>query len=230
LKNLPIIALVCGIGFGGQNQLVQVSGTVSVARKTKSKAAAANSAAVIWLKPVGTKAAVQPKHFEIRQEHKRFDPRVLVLPVGSAVAFPNFDPFLHNVFSMFDGKRFDLGLYESGASHRVTFDRAGMCYIFCNIHPEMSAIVIVIDTPYYATAGASGEFTIAGVPCGRYQLHVWHERAQPEMAGEFPREIRIAAPAAAIAPIRLVDSGQLIVPHKNKYGKDYDAPAGGIYK
>ena len=76
-----------------------------------------------------------------------FTPHILVVPVGSVVRFPNADPFFHNVFSLFDGKRFDLGLYEAGSTKEVTFSREGLSYIFCNIHPEMSAVVISLSTP-----------------------------------------------------------------------------------
>ena len=81
-----------------------------------------------------------------------FTPHLLVVPVGATVAFPNADPFFHNVFSLFDGKRFDLGLYEAGSSRNVHFERKGISYIFCNIHPQMAAIVIALTTPLWATA------------------------------------------------------------------------------
>ena len=162
--------------------------------------------------------------FKIVQQHKRFDPHVLAVPAGSVVDFPNLDPFFHNVFSMFDGKRFDLGLYEAGASHSVTFDRPGVVYIFCNIHPEMSAVVVVTDTPYYAISDKAGKFSIANVPPGRYLLTVWHERGKPEVASDFPRQVTITQENASLPPIRLIDSGQLVAPHKNKYGHDYDTP------
>ncbi|HVH86206.1 MAG TPA: hypothetical protein VM912_05740, partial [Terriglobales bacterium] len=96
-----------------------------------------------------------PVHAALVQKNKSFSPHLLVVPPGSLVDFPNRDPFFHNVFSLFEGKRFDLGLYESGASRSVRFDRTGVSYIFCNIHPQMNAIVISLDTPYYAIVGLS---------------------------------------------------------------------------
>jgi len=216
-------------------QPIPVRGTVTIAH-AKLKGPADSSGTVVWLKPAEEGVRYQPPsprpRFKIVQQNKRFDPRVLAVPMGSMVDFPNFDPFFHNVFSLFDGKRFDLGLYEAGASHAVNFDRAGLCYIFCNIHPEMSAVVIVVDTPYFAVSARSGEFTIAQVPAGRYYLHVWSERAKPVTPAEFPRAIGISAESATVAAIRLIDSGQLIAPHKNKYGRDYDAfgPPSPVYK
>jgi len=146
------------------------------------------------------------------------------VPVGSVVEFPNLDPFFHNVFSMFDGKRFDLGLYEAGTSRSVPFATPGVCYIFCNIHPEMSAVVVVVDTPYFAVTNRAGEFTVPNVPPGRYVLSVWHERHKPERPKEFPRDLTIGSASTSVGVIRLIESNEVIASHKNKYGNDYNPP------
>src|ERR1051325_2015932 len=132
---------------------------------------------VIWLSPID--AHVPPKPFpggplKLTQHNKSFQPHLLVVPVGAVVQFPNRDPFFHNVFSLFEGKRFDLGLYEAGTTREVHFTKPGVSYIFCNIHPEMSAVVISIPTPYYAISDAQGEIIIPNVNIGRYTLHFWH--------------------------------------------------------
>ena len=213
-----------------------MSGSVSVvaAKGVRASGPALNANAVVWLKPVaGGRAAAVPKgeRFKILQQRKRFEPHVLAVPVGSVVDFPNLDPFFHNVFSLFDGKRFDLGLYEAGSTHAVTFDRAGVSYIFCNIHPEMSAIVVSVDTPYFAVTGRNGEFNIPNVPAGRYLLNVWHERGKPDARDVFPRTVEIPAGGVSLPAIRLIDSGQVTIPHNNKYGREYDPPpATGVYK
>jgi plastocyanin len=181
-----------------------------------------HSGAVVWLEPLDSKAVVKPGNFKMVQKDKRFDPHVLVVPLGSTVAFPNLDPFFHNVFSLFDGRRFDLGLYEAGSSRSVNFPRAGVCFIFCNIHPEMSAVVVVVDSPYYAVTGPKGTFSIDGVPAGRYRLTVWHQRGKPANAAEIPPEIQIGGTGLRLPTIHLAESGPLLAPHKNKYGKDYD--------
>ena len=225
---VSILVFVTGV------QAQSVTGVVSVVRRGAAKSAdkTDNADAVIWLKPVGEtgrnplrdeNSPARPR-FKIVQQHKRFEPHVLAVPAGAVVDFPNLDPFFHNVFSMFDGKRFDLGLYEAGASHSATFDRPGVCYIFCNIHPEMSAVVVATDSPYYAVSNKSGKFSIANVPPGRYLVTVWHERGKLEGTGDFARQVTITQENAALPPIRLIDSGQLLAPHKNKYGRDYDTP------
>jgi plastocyanin len=210
----------------GQPPNIAVTGVVSVERPGRAQTSDASNA-VVWMKAASPAVTPLPSAgtFAIRQQRKQFDPRVLAVPAGSTVNFPNLDPFFHNVFSLFNGKSFDLGLYEAGASHSARFDRVGVSYIFCNIHPEMSAVVVVVDAPYYSVTSRHGEFTIPNVPAGRYLLSVWHERGKPETAADLPREVTIGPQSSALARIRLMDAGQVLAPHKNKYGVDYDSPA-----
>ncbi len=165
------------------------------------------------------------------QKNKSFEPHLLVVPAGSMVEFPNHDPFFHNVFSLFEGKRFDLGLYEAGTTRMVRFDRPGISYIFCNIHPEMSAVIITMATPLYAIAGADGQVSIANVPPGRYVLHIWSE-GMPENEKPATREITIAENATSLGVIRVPEANGQSMAHKNKYGREYDAPTpdSSIYK
>ena len=137
------------------------------------------------------------------------------------VEFPNRDPFFHNVFSLFDGKRFDLGLYEAGSTRRVHFDRPGISYIFCNIHAQMSGVVIALDTPYYAISQRSGAFTIPAVPPGNYELQVWYEGSTPDVLKALARKITIPEGGVSLAAIHVLENTSLL-PHKNKYGQEYD--------
>lgn len=208
-----------------QNTGMTVTGNVTLVNAAPS---ADKSDTVVWLSPTADNPQERSggtRRFRILQQGKRFQPHLQVVPVGSTVDFPNLDPILHNVFSLFDGKRFDLGLYESGASRGVNFTRTGVCYVFCNIHPEMSAVVVVVDTPYYAASNAAGAISIADVPPGRYALSVWHERFKPENAAEYPKTVTISAGAATIGSVRMVEASRVPVPHKNKFGHDY-TPAG----
>src|SRR5438874_1330575 len=140
---------------------------------------------VLWLTPIGVTpvpaTARAPAHLpQLVQKNKSFHPGILVVPVGSEVQFPNRDPFFHNVFSLFEGKRFDLGLYEAGSTKDVRFDKQGISYIFCNIHPQMNAVVIALNTPYYGISDKKGQVLIPYVPPGRYELHTWYEAAVPD--------------------------------------------------
>jgi plastocyanin len=184
---------------------------------------------VLWLTPIDSQivpssASAQPSpRIRLLQKNKSFEPHVLVVPVGSQVEFPNRDPFFHNVFSLFEGKRFDLGLYEAGTTRDVHFDKPGISYIFCNIHPEMSAVVIAVETPYYATSDARGEITIRGVPAGHYTLRLWYEAALAETLKSMTREVTVSEENVALGVLRLV-STNVAQSHKNKYGREYDPP------
>jgi plastocyanin len=184
---------------------------------------------VVWLTPVGNtpapQAPVQQKSQipQLVQKDKMFHPSLLVIPAGGKVEFPNQDPFFHNVFSLFDGKRFDLGLYESGTTRFVQFDKPGISFIFCNIHAQMSAVVIALDTPYYAISDAHGGISINGVVPGRYKMHVFHPSVSPDALHAAEHEITVTPDDTFLGNFTLAES-DLELAHKNKYGRDYDPP------
>ena len=214
-----------------QAQVKTVTGRVEFATPPKkSRQHQPMPTAVIWLTPLAdsgdsTRATPSPEnHIRLVQKNKSFEPHLLIVPVGTAVEFPNRDPFFHNVFSLFEGRRFDLGLYEAGTTRAVHFDRPGISYIFCNIHPEMSAVVIALSTTLYAVSDSAGRVSIAGVPAGRYVLHVWSEHALPESLDALTREITINSESNSLGSLKITQSGDLDIAHKNKYGRDYDKP------
>ena len=170
---------------GGQ---APVTAQVEISKPGSAQTATGNagdaSDVVVWLSPLeasaGPPSVSSGRPPQLVQRNKAFEPHVLVVPAGTVVQFPNQDPFFHNVFSLFNGKRFDLGLYEAGSSKSVRFDRLGVSFLFCNIHEEMSAVVVAVDSPYFGLSDRSGRVSIPKVPDGRYQLHVWYERSLPE--------------------------------------------------
>ena len=185
--------------------------------------------AVIWLKPISpappTPQAI--KSFTLLQKDKMFSPHLLVVPVGSSVAFPNADPFFHNVFSLFDGRRFDLGLYEAGSTRSVVFSREGVSYIFCNIHSEMSAVVIALSTPFFSAADAQGIFHIQAVPAGDYELHIWIEGQRQSALDQMTRRVHIVTGSTDLGPIS-ADHPEP-APHRNKFGQPYEPDSKPIY-
>jgi plastocyanin len=186
------------------------------------------SGAVVWLTRVGGPQAELPKQTDseipkLVQKNKAFHPSLVVVPVGGKVEFPNHDPFFHNVFSLFEGKRFDLGLYESGTTQFVQFDKPGISFIFCNIHAEMNAVVVALNTPYYAISGVHGNVRIPNVPRGRYQLQVFHAAVPPEQLRALTQEVMATSGMVSVGRLELVESS-LELAHKNKYGQDYDRP------
>jgi plastocyanin len=188
-----------------------------------------DSKLVVWLTPLGnTPPPAIPQQEpskipQLVQKDKSFQPSLLVIPAGGKVEFPNHDPFFHNVFSLFDGKRFDLGLYESGTTRFVTFDKPGISFIFCNIHAQMHAVVIALQTPYYAISDRRGEIDIPNVAPGRYQMHVFHPSVALEELRAAEREITVTARDSYLGSFNLAES-DIEVTHKNKYGRDYDRP------
>lgn len=118
-------------------------------------------------------------HATLRQHGERFTPHVLPVVRGTAVDFVNDDALFHNVFSLSHAKEFDLGRYPRGVAKTTVFDRPGVVQVFCHIHSDMSAVVLVLDNPYFATPDAAGHYAIPNLPAGDYTVVVWHERIRP---------------------------------------------------
>jgi plastocyanin len=136
--------------------------------------AAAAAGAAIWLEAPGLHGAPL-KRAVIDQRNKRFIPHILIVTPGTKIDFPNNDTVFHNVFAYFEAKRFDLGMYPRGATKSQIFPRAGVVSVLCNIHPDMSAFIVIVDSPYYAQADKSGNFRLEGIPPGEYTVRFWHE-------------------------------------------------------
>jgi plastocyanin len=129
--------------------------------------------AVVWLEASAAPAR-EARRVVLDQRNLAFSPHVLAIRVGTTVQFPNRDRVFHNVFSFRDGKQFDLGMYPVGAVKNVTFGQPGLSRIFCNIHPNMAAYVMAVDSGYFAVSDSSGRFLIEAVPSGTYVYHAWH--------------------------------------------------------
>src|SRR5712691_9939000 len=222
------VIILCS-GMVGVNE-VTLTGRIELQNRGKSDKAPEATSTVVWLTPVGdapdslTTTGRFLQHPRLVQKNKSFDPHILVVPVGSVVEFPNRDPFFHNVFSLFEGKKFDLGLYEAGTIRNVSFDRKGISYIFCNIHAEMSAVVVALDTPYFGVSNRKGELVIPGVPPGRYTMRIWHETELLDALNALTREIRVTENSSTLGMLQ-VPAGPSASQHKNKYGMEYEPPA-----
>ena len=168
--------------------------------------------AFVYAEPLEARP-IKPGRFTMMQRDKQLVPHVLVVPVGSTVDFPNQDAIFHNVFSKTRPGEFDLGLYRAGASKSVTFKDVSTYRVFCNIHPEMTALIQVVPTSYIAEVDKNGQYRLE-LPAGKYRLTAWSERAAQ------PATAEISAPGAAPALV-LDESKYVEAPHKNKYGQDY---------
>jgi plastocyanin len=184
-----------------------------------------NAGVVIWLtsdSDGSTPPVARPKQrYTLVQKDKQFSPHILVVPTGSSVEFPNMDPFFHNVFSLFNGKRFDLGLYEAHTQRSVQFDRDGISYIFCNIHPEMGAVILTLSTPYYAISSYDGSVVLHNVPPGSYRLHVWAENVPNDRLEGLSRNVEAGQQNADLGALSIETSGDVMSHHKNKFGESY---------
>ena len=220
-------AAVCAVGALAQSaeRGSEVKGEVTLVRGVAGVSTSDASHVVVWLTPVDVVQpvrATERAHYRLVQHNKRFEPGLLVVPVGSVVDFPNADPWFHNVFSLYRGKRFDLGLYQAGAQRSVKFDRVGPSYLFCNIHPEMTGVVLAVDSDLFAVTAMNGRYSLAGVAPGRYLLHVWYENAAPELLESLTRAVNIEAQTRTLPAISIAVTKQTQTEHKNKYGQDYD--------
>lgn len=170
--------------------------------------------------------AASAPHPTLAQKNQSFEPRVLAIAVGTAVDFPNFDPIFHNAFSSFSGQVFDLGLYAPGTSRDVAFKRTGIVRVFCNIHPSMSAVIVVVRHPWFDVTKASGAFALDDVPPGEYTLHLFHERADSATLRALESRLVVEDADVTLRPVTISETGYLETPHLNKYGHDYPPESG----
>ncbi len=163
--------------------------TGTVKGKVTARGMRDNSDAVVYIEKIPNKTFPAPKEpVVVDQVNLMFVPHVLPVLVGTTVAFPNSDEVRHNVFSPSPARRFNLGTYPRGVSRTVTFDKPGEVALLCNVHAEMSAYVVVVETPYFAVSVKDGSYTIRNVPPGRYVLKTWHEKLKSQT-----REVEVPA-------------------------------------
>lgn len=163
-------------------------------------------------------AAASPRTIEIRQLNRQFVPDVAVVPAGGTVSFPNMDPIFHDVYSLSKPKRFDLGAYDKGQTRRVTFTKPGIVEIYCHLHPNMAATIVVTGNGYYAQPDRDGQYRIPNVPPGHYTLVAWHKTA-----GFFRKSIDVKPEQTTIADFLIpVD-----VDAKEEASKDHAPEHGG---
>ena len=195
------------------------AGPVTGVVRTVARAGVAPATAVVYAEPIDAASSRAPRRVTLAQKNKTFQPRVLAVPAGSSVDFPNNDGIFHNVFSLSGPQPFDLGLYRSGETRVRTFATAGTYRVFCNIHPQMTAIIVVAPSAFTAVAGPDGRFTL-DLPPGRYRVTALSERSSPVSV-----EIASTQGATAAPELTLDESAWALAQHKNKFGKDYPAAA-----
>ena len=181
------------------------------------------SGVVVSLTPVNQAAPSPPaKHALMLQKNKVFTPHILPVVAGTTVDFPNSDPIFHNAFSSYSGQIFDVGLYPPGTSKSVRFVRPGVVRVFCNIHPSMSSVILVLNTHFFTSTDKDGSFQL-NVPPGIYDLNVFHERSTETTLRNLTQRVVVTEEPVKVLqqPVIVSEGGFIPAPHKNKYGKEY---------
>ena len=199
----------------------EVLGTVEIVLKGEKKKSDLSNV-IVYLDQIESDANIGAnelkKKFDMATKSKQFTPRALTVPVGAMVNFPNFDPIFHNIFSVSRPNDFDLGLYKGGASKSKTFDSPGIVRVFCNVHPQMTATIVVTNSGFYTTADKKGNFHLGIIPWGSFTVRAYSEEGQTSQ--------RIDVKDQAIH-LKLSIDGRAFkkIKHKNKFGKDYAGEA-----
>ena len=206
-----------------------LTGRVTLVESGEKKRDREVTTAVVYFVPEnGVRPSAPDEPFQIAMTRKSFVPRVLAVPVGSRVSFPNDDRILHNVFSLSRGNRFDLGLYRRGESKEALMKSPGVVQIFCNVHHSMVAYVLALDTPYFTQPDGDGRFELKGLPDGPGRLEIWHERADGKTVSLSIEAGRVVGTDANL-DIQLEISKPRVPPHRNKFGKPYKRRRGKAY-
>ena len=197
-----------------------VSGTLSLEERAGADRGDLRSA-VVYLEPreraIPVNDVPSMRSRVIAMHGREFRPHVAIVLAGGSVAFPNEDPFSHNVFSNVDLGPFDLGLYRRGATRAATFARPGVYPIYCNIHSMMVSFVVAVPSPWATQPDDAGHFTLRGVPAGRYVIHAWHEHG----AREVTRDLVVPTSGADSVQLAIDARTYVEAPHLNKFGRPY---------
>lgn len=217
MKRLLLLASVIAL-VSGEISAATVNGKVMFLTKRGQRPVVNET--LVWLDAVGRAPRKPAAQFIMTTRSKTFLPHVLAVPAGSSVSFPNEDPIAHNLFSLTSGHTFDLGLYRRGPGKTHKFETPGVVNVYCNVHPNMSAVVHVMSSPYYGFADANGNYSFE-VPAGKYRLTAWNEQG-----GSASSDIEVKTDGTVSGNTLLNIDGRnfRLVQHKNKFGKTYQPP------
>ena len=211
---LYLLAFVSVLGLVSGPRGAEISGRITAdgASRAPLEAEDLEHVVVAWIPADAAKAPAQPTA-TMETRGKAFAPRVLAITPGTTVEFPNFDPILHNVFSMSKAASFDAGLYGEGESRSHTFGEPGVVRVYCNVHQSMVGFILILPTPHVTRPGPDGSFVLVGLPEGAGTLRVWSERSDI-----WEREL--TAGAAGVEAALMVKRRRL-PSHRDKDGKSY---------
>jgi plastocyanin len=222
---MRVAMFTVGLLFATVSSASDVSGTVTLFADGKPLRATESREAVVYFKSsVNVPLAVPKMPFVMRTERKVFVPSVLPVLLGSQVVFPNSDPILHNAFSSSLGNIFDTGLYGKGEGESNVFKTVGVVRVYCNVHHSMTANILVLNTPYFASPDAQGRFVFKNVPKGAGDLFIWHDRATLWRKALVVDGLANLSEAVSLNLVK-----KRIPPHVNKFGRPYRRSNDGGY-
>lgn len=219
-----LLSLVCAwvVALPGRAALAEppvrrgtIRGDITISR---NGAAVANRAGIL-VYVVGFNEPPPPQMAEIQQRAKRFTPPLLGITAGQKVSFPNGDPFYHNVFSPSLVRQFDVGQYRAGETRSRVFPKSGVVDVYCNIHPQMSATILVLPNRRFAMTSSDGSFTIYGVPTGRWRVYAYSRRAEKPVG----TEVEVQEGRTVLVDLTVTET-RSDIRHRNKYGETYRDP------
>jgi plastocyanin len=224
MKRMALTALVAAGGLAATAFAADLTGSVSFTSKRGQKPVISET--LVWLEPLSGTKPSRSVTAQMITRSKALVPHVMAIPLGSTIQFPNDDPIIHNLFSVSSVNAFDLGLYKKGAGKTQKFDRAGVVNVYCNVHPNMSAVIHVMETPYYAFADPTGAWRIEDVSSGKYRLNVWSE-----IGGSAQSIVEVASSGQVKGSLQMnLDSRNYrSAPHLNKYGQPYSRSRSNDY-
>ncbi len=208
---LIALALLAGSAHAGG----RVTGKVTV---TDANGRPVTADVIVYIVGFTERAATTGPAASIAQKGRKFVPDLVAITVGQCVSFPNGDPFLHNVFSQSPARKFDLGSFKKGESKEKQFPTAGVVDVYCNIHPEMAATILVLPNNRHTRTALDGSFTIEGVPAGRWTVFAYTRRATKPVSAP----VAVVGGQGAAVNLALVRGAE--PPHVNKYGEKYKDP------
>jgi plastocyanin len=208
--------LACSIGLlGGAAQAGPGGRVVGTVRVTDAGGAVASADVIVYVVGFSEQGATDKPAAIIAQKGRTFVPDLVAISVGQSVSFPNGDPILHNVFSQSPARKFDLGSFKRGETKDKSFPTAGVVDVYCNIHPDMAATILVLPNTRHTRVGAGGRFAIDGVPPGTWTVFAYARRvARPVSA-----KVTVVAGQDVTVDLALVRGAE--PPHVNKFGEPY---------
>lgn len=213
--------LIAGLALAVSDGLAAAPVNGKVMFRTRRGQNPVVSETLVWLEPAGRTWKKPAAAVTMTTRSKTFLPHVVAVPAGSTISFPNEDPIAHNLFSLTPGNTFDLGLYRRGSGKSHKFDTPGTVNVYCNVHPNMSAVVHVMSTPFYGFADANGNYSF-DVPAGKYRVTAWNEQG----GTSAPSDLEVKADGAVAGATLLTIDGRnfRVSQHKNKFGQTYRPP------